>query len=297
MKTTIFSFILLLISSFFIQSAQAQTDNHATFEAYLKTVYGAFEKGGFDALSKYYAPNASEISPDGTQLNGLSAIRANWTEAEKIFDAKPQFEYKLTTSRLLAPNIALINWDATDKFSMQGQKMEFHSTASAVLRKENGQWLIEFSQLTPKMNFEMPDQQADIAAINALGKEAYAAFGARDAARFAACYAEDVDFVSPYGMHIKGRKAVEQVHAELFKSWANMPKEKIEVGDPNVRFLGPDVAVCQWSHKETIAMDGKMTVQEATFLDVCHKVDGKWLVTGFAITPVMPIPGMEAAKN
>lgn len=297
MKTTIFNFILLLISSFFVQSTQAQTDNHATFEAYLKTVYGAFEKSGFDALAKYYAPNALEISPDGTPLNGLSAIRANWSEAEKMFDAKPQFEYKLTTSRLVTPNVALITWDATDKFSMQGQKMEFHSTASAVLRKENGQWLVEFSQLTPKMNFEMPDQQADIAAIRALGKEAYAAFGARDAARFAACYAEDVDFVSPYGMHIKGRKAVEQVHAELFKSWANMPKEKIEVGDPSIRFLSPEVAVCQWSHKETVEIDGKMTEQEATFLDVCQKVDGKWLVTGFSITPVMQIPGMEAAKN
>ncbi len=143
----------------------------------------------------------------------------------------------------------------------------------------------------------MPDQQADIAAINALGKEAYAAFGARDAARFAACYAEDVDFVSPYGMHIKGRKAVEQVHAELFKSWANMPKEKIEVGNPNIRFLSPDVAVCQWPQKETVELEGKVTVQEATFFDVCQKVDGKWLVAGFAITPVMPIPGMEAVKN
>ncbi len=297
MKTSFFSFIILLSASLFSSKTAAQADNQATFETYLKTVYGAFEIGGFDALTKYYASSATEVSPDGTLLNGLSTIRANWAEAENMFDAKPQFEYKLTTWRLMKPDVAILTWDAVDKFSMQGQQMEFSSTASAVLRKEKGQWLIEYSQLTPKMPFEMPDQQADIATIKALGKEAYAAFEARDAARFAAVYAEDVDFVTPYGYHLKGRKAVEQAHVELFKAWANMPKSKLEIGDPNIRFLTPDIAVCQWSHKQMINMEGKTVKEEATFLDVCQRVDGKWLVTGFSITPIQPIPGMEAAKN
>lgn len=156
MKTSFFSFIILISASLFSSKSAAQTDNQSTFETYLKTVYGAFETGGFDALAKYYASSACEISPDGTLLNGLAAIRANWAEAEKMFDAKPQFEYKLTSHRLVAPNVAIINWDATDKFSMQGQQMEFQSTASAVLRKEKGQWLIEFAQLTPKVQFNVP---------------------------------------------------------------------------------------------------------------------------------------------
>jgi ketosteroid isomerase-like protein len=156
MKSSIFSFIILLSTSLFSSKSAAQTDNQGTFEAYLKTVYGAFETGGFDALAKYYASSATEISPDGTLLNGLTAIRANWAEAEKMFDAKPQFEYKLTSWRLVTENVAVIIWDATDKFSMQGQKMEFQSTASAILRKEKGQWLIEFAQLTPKVQFDVP---------------------------------------------------------------------------------------------------------------------------------------------
>lgn len=156
MKTSFFSFILFLFVSLFSQNAQAQTDNQATFEAFLKTAYTAFENGGFDALAQFYAPTASEISPDGNQLNGLSAIKANWADAEKMFDAKPQFEYMLTTWRLVTADVAVLTWDATDKFSMQGQKMEFKSTASAVLRKEKGKWFIEFAQMTPKINFEIP---------------------------------------------------------------------------------------------------------------------------------------------
>ncbi len=156
MKTSFFTTVLFAVACLFATNITAQTDNQATFEAYLKTVYTAFETDGFDGLSKYYAPNASEVSPDGSQLNGLDAIRANWAQAEQMFDAKPQFEYKLTNWRLVQPDIAIINWDATDKFSIQGQKMEFLSTASAVLRKEKGQWVVEFAQMTPKVPFEMP---------------------------------------------------------------------------------------------------------------------------------------------
>jgi ketosteroid isomerase-like protein len=156
MKTSFFSFIILLSASLFSSKSAAQTDNQSTFETYLKTVYGAFETDGFDALTKYYAASATEVSPDGTLLYGLSAIRANWAEAEKMFDAKPQFEYTLTNWRLVTKDVAVLTWDATDKFSMQGQQMEFQSTASAVLRKEKGQWLIEFAQLTPKVQFDMP---------------------------------------------------------------------------------------------------------------------------------------------
>lgn len=156
MKTSFFTTILMIFSSLFASNIAAQTDNQATFETFLKTVYTAFETDGFDGLSKYYAPNASEVSPDGNQLNGLEAIQANWAQAEQMFDSKPQFEYKLTNWRLVKPDIAIINWDATDKFSIQGQKMEFQSTASAVLRKEKGHWKVEFAQTTPKVPFEMP---------------------------------------------------------------------------------------------------------------------------------------------
>ncbi|MEK7253107.1 MAG: nuclear transport factor 2 family protein [Bacteroidota bacterium] len=295
MKTAIIFFFLLAFGSL-TKTASAQTaDNQATFEAYLKKVYTAFETSGFEGLKKYYSPEATEISPDGRLTQGLAALQADWAAFEKMMDAKPKFTYKLTSWRLLTPEIAVITWDSEGEFSMQGQKIVGKNTSSAVLRKVKGNWLIEFDQLTPKMPF--PDFEADQAAINALGKEAYAAFEARDAARFAAIYAEDVDFISPYGMVLKGRKAVELAHAELFKAWTNMPKSQIEIGELNLRFLSPDVAVSQWSQKETMMMDGKPMTHEASFISVCQRVDGKWLVSAFSITPVTPPPGMPVGKN
>lgn len=290
--------LLFLASVLFAQAASAQTaDNQATFEAYLKKVYGAFETAGFDGLKKYYSPEATEINPEGRLSQGLAALEADWKEFEKMMDAKPKFTFKLTSWRLLTPEVALLTWDSEDEFYFQGQTMTSKNTSSAVLRKVKGNWLIEFDQLTPKMTYSMPDTQADEAAIRAIGNEAYAAFEARDAARFAAIYTEDVDFVTPFGAVLKGRQAVEQAHAELFKAWTNAPESKIELSDMNLRFLSPDVALCQWSHKETMMMDGKPVTQETSLINVCQRVDGKWLCSAISLTPVTPPPGMPAAKN
>ncbi len=292
MKTAVISFILLFTLSLFTQNASAQADNQATFEAYLKTVYTVFETGGFRAIKPYYTANATEIGPDGRLVSGLAALEASWKEFDQMMDAKPKFTYKLTSWRLVKPDIAIITWDSEDEFQIQGQKIVGKNTGCAVLRKEAGKWLIEHDQLTPKMDFQMPDTQADEAALNALGKEAYAAFEARDAARFAACYTEDVDFISPYGQVIKGRKAVEQTHADLFKAWANMPKSKVELGKINVRFLSPDVAVCQWSNKVITELNGKTRTEELSYINACQRQDGKWLVSAMSLTPVKALPGL-----
>lgn len=289
-----FSFIILFVSSLFAPIAQAQTDNQATFEAYLKTVYDAYETGGYDKLMQHYAPTASEIGPDGRLISGLSTLKAAWDEMDKMLDAKPKFTYQLTSWRLVTPDVALITWDTEDEFQIQGQKIVGKHTASALLRKEKGKWLIEHDQLTPKMEFQIPGQQADLNAIKALGNEAYAAFGARDAARFAACYTEDVKFVDPFGNIIKGRAAFEQAHAELFKTMANLPEGKVEIAGMDIHFVNPDVAICQWTHKQTMTINGKAMTEETSLMNTCLRVDGKWLVAAMSLTPVRPIPGMAA---
>ncbi len=159
MKTSFFTTILLIITSLFSSNIAAQTDNQSTFESYLKTVYDVYENGGYEQLVNYYAPNATEIDPTGRVISGLSDLKMAWDEMEKMLDAKPKFEYKLTSWRLIKPDVAILTWDTHDEFSIGGQKVIGDNTASAVLRKENGKWLIEFDQLTPKVPFEMPAEK------------------------------------------------------------------------------------------------------------------------------------------
>jgi ketosteroid isomerase-like protein len=189
MKTSFFSTILFIIASFFASNAAAQNDNQASFESFLKKVYTTFSTDGFQAMKPYYTENAIEIGPDGGLINGQKAIGEYYAQLEGMMDAKPQFTIQLTSWRLIKPDVALITWDSHDKFFLFGQTMESDNTGAALLRKEKGQWLIEYDHMTPKVPF--PDPKADELAIKALGNEAYAAFAAHDAARFAACYTED----------------------------------------------------------------------------------------------------------
>ena len=156
MKTSFFSFIIFIVASLFSSSAAAQNDDQASFEAYLKTIYTAFETGGYDVLKQYYTVNSTEIGPDGKLVVGWAVMEANWLEMEKMLDGKPKFTYHLTSWRLIRPDVAIVTWDSEDEFQMQGQKITGKNTASAVLRKEKGQWLIEHDQLTPKVEFQMP---------------------------------------------------------------------------------------------------------------------------------------------
>lgn len=133
---------------------QAQTDNQATFEAYLKKVYDAYENGSDDVMWAYYTDNASEISPDGRLTNGKSAMKASWAEFMTMVDAKPTFTYALTSWRLIQPDVALVTWDSVADIKVQGQQYGGKTSCMAVLHKKKGEWYIEFDTMTPVL--EMP---------------------------------------------------------------------------------------------------------------------------------------------
>lgn len=154
MKTTIFSFILLFSFSLFNQNASAQTDNQASFEAFLTTVYTAYESGNNDAMWAFYTEKAAEITPDGRLTAGKAGLKTGWDEFMKMVDSKPTFTYKLTSWRLVTPDVAILTWDSTADIKIQGQQVGGPSTDMAVLHKINGKWMIEFDSMTPVM--QMP---------------------------------------------------------------------------------------------------------------------------------------------
>ncbi len=154
MKAVIFCASLLFTSAFFGQNAQAQTDNQATFEAFIKTVYDAYQSGSDDAMWVFYSDNAGEITPDGRLSSGKEALKSSWKEFMKMVDSRPNFSYKMTSWRLITPDVAILTWDTVADIKIQGQQVGGPTSDMAVLRKVNGNWLIEFDSMTPVV--EMP---------------------------------------------------------------------------------------------------------------------------------------------
>jgi uncharacterized protein (TIGR02246 family) len=117
----------------------------------LSEVFNAYESSDENAMWHYYTANASEITPDGRLSIGKEALKASWDEFMKMVDSRPKFTYKLTSWRLITPEVALVTWDATSDIKVQGQQMGGPSTCVAVLHKIDGNWKIEFDSLVPVM--------------------------------------------------------------------------------------------------------------------------------------------------
>ena len=154
MKTFVISLLTLCACSFFMQNAQAQAADQATFENFLKQVYTAYESGSDDAMWAFYTDAAAEITPDGMLTSGKQNLKAGWDQFMQMVDSRPTFTYELTSWRLLTPDVALVTWNSNADIKMQGQQVGGPTTCVAVLRKVKGNWLIEFDGMTPVM--QMP---------------------------------------------------------------------------------------------------------------------------------------------
>lgn len=97
---------------------------------------------------------------------------------------------------------------------------------------------------------------------------------------YAACFTEDVDYVTFFGQHLKGRHSVATSHQTLFDG---IMKGSIMVADiKQIRFLSSDVAIIhgvgaikmRWQKKAPKARDSINT-------NVAIKKNGEWKISAF----------------
>lgn len=170
MKQIIYSIIFCTIlcvctTPLFSQAKPAKLpmDNKASFETFLKDVYTAYEKQDYKALkNNYYSRMAGEIGPDGSMIQGMKSLEASWKAFDAMVDERPTFTYKLTSSRMVTPEIAIITWDSDADIKMKGQQVGGKTIGLAVLKKKNNSWIIEFDSLTPVVNVPMKEAKPEM---------------------------------------------------------------------------------------------------------------------------------------
>lgn len=128
--------------------------------------------------------------------------------------------------------------------------------------------------------------KSDEAALRAMLKEAYDAFTAKDATRFAAIFTEDATFIPPPGYYMKGKSAIEAAHVELFKMPMTINKTEILTSD--IRFLSPNVAVLTWAEYQESEINGQAQKGQTQGSATVVRQNGKWLTAACQMTPVMP---------
>jgi uncharacterized protein (TIGR02246 family) len=86
-----------------------------------------------------------------------------------------------------------------------------------------------------------PDQHdADTSAVQDLFRAVLEGWNTGSGERFAAPFTDPCDFIAFDGTHLTSREQIATVHQELFDKWLRGTRL---TGDPQVRFLTPDVAL------------------------------------------------------
>lgn len=139
-------------------------------------------------------------------------------------------------------------------------------------------------------------QMSDQTAVRALMGRLAEAWNDGDAHAFAQVFTDDADYITFFGLHTRGRAAIEEIHRPLFAGPLRGSRlTGGSTGDDGVqvRFLRPDVAL--------VVATGGSTLQGAsapdptrdsilTFVAVCD--DGEWRFASFQNTRRTTPPGL-----
>ena len=132
---------------------------------------------------------------------------------------------------------------------------------------------------------EQPGSHAeDEAAIRKAVESYVAAFNRGDAEGVAAHWSTDGEYASPSGERFKGRPAI---LAEFKASFAESKGQRVEVSDPTVRFIAPNVAVEEGTARVTRAGEAP---DETSYMAVHVKQDGKWKIDSVREIGLPPAP-------
>ncbi len=115
-----------------------------------------------------------------------------------------------------------------------------------------------------------PDNSADVNAIRANIESYVAAYNRGDAKAVAAHWSDCGEWVSPLGERFQGKRAIER---ELRTLFAENKGVRIEVLQPSIRLLSPDVAVEEGTVR---VVRSDEPASDSTYLAINVKKDGKW---------------------
>src|SRR4051812_6736030 len=116
-------------------------------------------------------------------------------------------------------------------------------------------------------------------AMESLARTLAQAWNHRDASGFVTIFAEDAEFTNVFGMVVRGRAAIEAMHAPLFKTM--FKDSHLTIGETRVRQIRTDVASVDLAWTMTGARDphGNPWPERSGLMNwIATLHDGQWLV-------------------
>lgn len=133
--------------------------------------------------------------------------------------------------------------------------------------------------------------------IEALAEALTAAWAAKDAAAYAAPFAEDAEFIGPTAVILSGREAIRVSHAFLFGPTGPFRQSTQTLEIRRIEFLTGTIAIVDLTSTLTGFLGlppGLRETEPGVVRNVVRwvvvKHRGEWLILGQQMTPVPPLP-------
>ncbi|MGG4106770.1 SgcJ/EcaC family oxidoreductase [Paenibacillus lautus] len=124
--------------------------------------------------------------------------------------------------------------------------------------------------------------QEDRQAIQTLLASLSKAWGEGSGRAYAECFTEEADYVTFNGQHLKGRRAIDEVHQEL---WNGVLRDSKLVAGPTpteLRFLTPELAIAHATGAVQLRFHKKPPTSRFSInTNVLIKQNGEWKISAF----------------
>jgi uncharacterized protein (TIGR02246 family) len=144
------------------------------------------------------------------------------------------------------------------------------------------------SRLRSRSGNAEPVAADDRAEIASLARRMTAAWNRGDGEAYAALFTDDSDYIAFDGTHLRGRTANARHHQALYDTVLRGSRLVFE-GDPEIRFIGPDVAVMHAMGSVLLPWQDAVTAKRRsnqTYV-VVRRPEG-WRITAFHNTRYRP---------
>ncbi len=108
-------------------------------------------------------------------------------------------------------------------------------------------------------------------------------------------YTETATEIGPDGNITSGKAALKASWDGFMKMVDSRPT--FTYANPAVQVLSPNVAVVTFDSEADIKIKGQQVGGKTKGIAVVHKINGKWYIEADAITPVMPMPALDATSS
>lgn len=271
--------------------AQAVADT-ATLNEYVASYQKAMSTQDPTVVAAFFSEDADLVPGNLPALQGREAIEAWWRTYFKRTEPQRRGVFDITSSKFLAPDIALLNLAITSSgVDAGGKALQVRKARGTwLLRRRDGKWIIEAVRILPteKDRIELTPSLESAKSLRPHLRAFVAAyedtFNRHDPDALSAFYRDDADIIIRNGPVIHGTQAIQK----LWRDYFSQPRpyrvlliiDEIKMMSDNIALLNLTATGATSETKEQL-----QPVRTVRGTWVVVRADGDWKIAALRALP------------